>query len=111
MDNNFHNDCAVISGETAPMTMKVVNKARGATLLIDEAYQLNQKDLSCDFGIEAIEAVMSTIEGSDMTTDDRPAYILLDIHPTWSVLWSQIAVFVEELPIPFILETIPYRKF
>jgi hypothetical protein len=44
--------------------------------LIDEAYQMIPRDTSGrDFGYEAVETLMSTIEGSDATTDDRPAMI------------------------------------
>ena len=53
--------------------MKVINGARGATLLIDEAYQLSPPDSARDFGREAVEAMMGTVEGSEMTEDNRPA--------------------------------------
>jgi len=45
-------------------------------LLIDEAYQLIPRDNSGrDFGCEAVETIMSCIEGSECTIDDRPAII------------------------------------
>lgn len=62
-------------GETAERTTKVINTARGCTLLIDEAYQLVPIDASRDFGREAIETIMGTVEGSNTTEDNRPAYI------------------------------------
>lgn len=56
-------------------TEGVINKARGGTLLVDEAYQLIPPNSPRDSGIEAVEAIMSTIEGGSSTDDDRPAYI------------------------------------
>lgn len=55
--------------------MRVIDRARGATLLVDEAYQLTPKDSTRDFGIEALETIMGVIEGSEFTVDDRPAVI------------------------------------
>ena len=43
--------------------------------MVDEAYQLAPPDSQRDFGREALEAIMDTIEGSDSTETDRPAYI------------------------------------
>lgn len=56
-------------------TTTVINTARGATLLVDEAYQLAPRESPRDFGIEAIETIMGVIEGSEFTSDDRPAFI------------------------------------
>lgn len=53
----------------------MINEARGATLMVDEAYQLTPPDPGRDFGVEAVETIMNTIEGSSETTDDRPAFI------------------------------------
>jgi len=54
----------------------VINVARGATLLVDEAYQLIPRDGSGrDFGYEAVETLMGCIEGSESTEDDRPCLI------------------------------------
>lgn len=64
-----------IKGETAKKTNAIISSARGGTLLIDEAYQLALEDCPRDFGVEAIETVMATIEGDATTSDDRPAYI------------------------------------
>ena len=55
-------------------SIKVIKRARGATLLVDEAYQLTPEDSPRDFGPEAVETIMKTIEGDSLTTDDRPAY-------------------------------------
>jgi hypothetical protein len=43
-------------------------------MLIDEAYQLSPPDGTKDFGAEAVEAVMQSIEG-DSKVQNRPAYI------------------------------------
>jgi hypothetical protein len=67
--------CVTYSGKTEDRTNKVIDKARGATLLVDEAYQLTPVDSSHDFGIVAVETIMATIEGGEATIDDRPAYI------------------------------------
>ena len=53
----------------------IINAARGSTLLVDEAYQLTPPNMNKDFGIEAIETIMATIEGGETTVDDHPAYI------------------------------------
>ncbi len=46
-------------GQTAPKVKKVIEKARGGLLFIDEAYALARKDESAkDFGKEAIEVLM-----------------------------------------------------
>jgi hypothetical protein len=65
----------MFAGETAEKTTNEINSARGGTMLVDEAYQLVPLDSRRDFGVEAIETIMATIEGGDQTTDDRPAYI------------------------------------
>ncbi len=62
-------------GETAIKTKNKIDEARQATLLVDEAYQLAPEEGSRDFGKEAVETIMDTIEGDDTTTTDRPAYI------------------------------------
>jgi len=64
-----------LKGETTVKTNSVINAARGATLLIDEAYELSVPDSPRDFGREAIETIMACIEGGDTTEDDRPAFI------------------------------------
>lgn len=53
----------------------MINRARGATLLIDEAYQLSPPDMTKDFGLEAVETIMGVIEGGPATEDDRPVII------------------------------------
>ena len=65
---------ADVIGGSAVKTEKVVKKAAGGTLLLDEAYRLT-RDSKKDFGHEAMETIMSAIEGSDNTTSDRPAFI------------------------------------
>ena len=62
-------------GETAEKTREVLNKASGGTLLIDEAYRLVPEEPSKDFGPEALETIMSVIEGTPQTTTMRPAVI------------------------------------
>ena len=52
-----------------------ISQRRGRTMLVEEAYQLSAADGSRDFGPEAVETIMSTIEGGDATVDDRPAYV------------------------------------
>lgn len=65
----------MFTGETAEKTTQVINRSRGGTLLIDEAYQLMPQGAGRDFGIEAVEAIMLVTEGGDYTEDDRPALI------------------------------------
>jgi len=56
-------------------TSSEIDKARGGTLLIDEAYQLMPPESPRDFGLEALETIMASIEGEQETLTDRPAYI------------------------------------
>ena len=63
-------------GQTAPRTNDVIDEARGGTLLIDEVYRLVPVDSTRDFGHEALESLMSVMEGEPNTTTDRPAIIL-----------------------------------
>lgn len=44
-------------GQTAPMTKKAIEKARGGILFIDEAYMLS-RDTQRDFGMEALEVII-----------------------------------------------------
>lgn len=44
-------------GQTAPMTKKAIDKARGGILFIDEAYMLT-RDNDRDFGSEALEVIL-----------------------------------------------------
>lgn len=44
-------------GQTAPMTKKAIEKARGGILFIDEAYMLS-RDTERDFGAEALEVII-----------------------------------------------------
>ena len=53
----------------------MLEDAAGGTLLIDEAYRLVPQNSSRDFGREAMDTIMATIEGSSATTSDRPAFI------------------------------------
>ena len=48
-------------GETAIKTMEVIKSAAGGTLLIDECYQLVKEGK--DFGKEALETLMSVMDG------------------------------------------------
>jgi probable Rubsico expression protein CbbX len=49
-------------GQTAPMTRKVLDKAMGGVLFIDEAYYLYREDSSKDYGQEAIEILLQVME-------------------------------------------------
>ena len=64
----------VAIGSTAQRTKEMVEKARGATLFVDEAYRLALSTQN-DFGPEAVETIMSVIEGGPQTTSNRPAFI------------------------------------
>ena len=61
-------------GSTALKTKALVEKAWGGTLFIDEAYRL-ALSTQRDFGPEAVETIMSVIEGGPETTSNRPAFI------------------------------------
>jgi probable Rubsico expression protein CbbX len=49
-------------GQTAPRTMRVLDKAMGGVLFIDEAYYLHNKDDSRDFGQESIGILLQVME-------------------------------------------------
>jgi probable Rubsico expression protein CbbX len=49
-------------GQTAPMTRKVLDKAMGGVLFIDEAYYLYREDSAKDYGQEAIEILLQVME-------------------------------------------------
>ncbi len=49
-------------GQTAPRTMRVLEKAKGGVLFIDEAYYLYNKNDSRDFGQEAIGILLQVME-------------------------------------------------
>ena len=49
-------------GHTAPKTKEVVKKAIGGILFIDEAYYLHRPENERDYGQEAIEVLLSTME-------------------------------------------------
>lgn len=49
-------------GQTAMKTQAVINKAIGGTLLIDEAYSLDPKDSSKDYGHECISTLIKAME-------------------------------------------------
>jgi len=49
-------------GHTAPKTKEVVKKAIGGVLFIDEAYYLHRPENERDYGQEAIEVLLSTME-------------------------------------------------
>ena len=61
--------------ETADKTRNVLGGAAGGTLLIDDAYRLVPQDSRRDFGPEAMDTIMATIEESSATTSERPAFI------------------------------------
>ena len=49
-------------GATAQNTRAYLEKARGGVLFIDEAYSLNKKNSSVNFGIEAINTILKYME-------------------------------------------------
>ncbi|CAE8633383.1 unnamed protein product [Polarella glacialis] len=52
-------------GATAPLTRKAIERAAGGILFVDEAYRLTETDSANDFGIEALEEIMSVLEDAD----------------------------------------------
>src|SRR6266566_3514375 len=49
-------------GHTAPKTTKVLARARGGVLFIDEAYYLHRADSEKDYGQEAVEILLQVME-------------------------------------------------
>jgi probable Rubsico expression protein CbbX len=49
-------------GQTAPKTKEVVRKALGGVLLVDEAYALYRPENERDYGIEAVETLLTAME-------------------------------------------------
>ena len=58
-------------GQTAPKTRRVLDRAMGGVLFIDEASALYQPDNSKDFGQEAIEILLQVME------NDRDKFIVI----------------------------------
>lgn len=58
-------------GQTAIKTQKVIEDAIGGVLFIDEAYSLNVEDTENDFGKEAIETLLKTME------DNRDDFVVI----------------------------------
>ena len=56
-------------------TKQNIDQGRSGSMMVDVAYRLAPPDSQRDFGREALEAIMDTIEGSDSTETDRLAYI------------------------------------
>jgi probable Rubsico expression protein CbbX len=50
-------------GHTAPKVRKVLEKARGGVLFIDEAYSLYRPENERDYGQEAVEILLQAMEG------------------------------------------------
>src|ERR1035438_5512309 len=59
-------------GQTAPKTKRVLNRAMGGVLFIDEAYYLYRDTDSKDYGQEAIDILLRVMENDR----DRPVVIL-----------------------------------
>ncbi|XP_078578371.1 uncharacterized protein LOC144863227 [Branchiostoma floridae x Branchiostoma japonicum] len=73
-------------GHTSEKTRKKVQASKGGVMLVDEAYRLAQADSSSkDVGKEALEEIMSFMEGGDpiMIFAGYPAEMasLLDVNP------------------------------
>jgi len=49
-------------GHTAPKTKKVLDRAKGGVLFIDEAYYLHRTDSEKDYGQEAVEILLQEME-------------------------------------------------
>lgn len=49
-------------GQTAIKTLKVIKKAKGGILFIDEAYSLTESDTSNDYGKEVIDTLVKAME-------------------------------------------------
>ena len=49
-------------GQTAIQTKQIIQKARGGILFIDEAYTLTPKNVSVDFGQEAVDTLLKAME-------------------------------------------------
>lgn len=58
-------------GQTALKTKSKIKEALGGVLFIDEAYMLAQKDVSNDFGIEAIDTLNKAME------DNRSDFVVI----------------------------------
>jgi probable Rubsico expression protein CbbX len=58
-------------GQTAPKTRRVLQRAMGGVLFIDEASALYQPDNSKDFGMESIEILLQVME------NDRDKFIVI----------------------------------
>lgn len=76
---------ASYSGQTAPKTDQMVNKAMGGVLFIDEAYTLSNSDDS--FGKEAINTLLKRME------DDRGKFLVIVAGYT-----NEMAQFLETNP-------------
>jgi AAA+ superfamily predicted ATPase len=57
-----HSLVAGYVGQTALKTQEVINQAMGGVLFIDEAYSLARKQSETDFGSEAIETLLKSME-------------------------------------------------
>jgi len=58
-------------GQTAPKTQKLIDKAMGGILFIDEAYSIVNSESPKDFGFESIEVILKNME------DKRGKFIII----------------------------------
>jgi len=58
-------------GQTAAKTQKIIDRAMGGVLFIDEAYTLSKKDSDNDFGQEAIDVLLKEME------DKRDQFVVI----------------------------------
>tara|TARA_Y100001968_G_C19440274_1_gene762131 strand:- start:1973 stop:2875 length:903 start_codon:yes stop_codon:yes gene_type:complete len=85
-------------GHTAPKTKEIIKRARGGVLFIDEAYFLHKKSNDRDYGSEAIEILLQSMENE---RDDLVVIfagykeLMNDFYKANQGLYSRIAHHIE----------------